>query len=152
MSNGGETLTLTDADGNIVDEVTFDDSFPWPTSPDGFGASLVLCDPNADNNDGANWQAALTPTGVISGGLEIFANPGAASACSEGALVRFLSASTEVGEDAGTLNLMVQIRDAVAGTYTVDIMVDGASTATDGADASSHLLPLPLARVKRWIL
>ncbi|WP_367389662.1 lamin tail domain-containing protein [Lewinella sp. LCG006] len=134
LSNGGELLKLLDATGAVVDSVDFDDSFPWPTAADGGGASLVLCDFNSDNNDGANWAAANTGTGVLSEGVEMFGNPGAASACPTGPIVRFLTDQIEVGEDAGTFTIGVEIRDAEAGTYSVDIAADGVFTATIGAD------------------
>jgi hypothetical protein len=137
LSNNGELIAFSDPDGNVVDEVNFDDSFPWPTAEaDGGGASLVLCDFDADNNDGANWQAASTGTGVISEAIEIFANPGAASQCVDGATVRFLTTSVEVSETIGTVTLQVEIRDAGAGTFTVNVGYDAASTATLGADGS----------------
>lgn len=137
LSNNGELIAFSDPAGNVVDEVNFDDSAPWPTAEaDGGGASLVLCDYNADNNDGANWQAARTGTGVLSEGIEIFGNPGAASQCVDGATVRFLTTSVEVSETIGTVTLQVEIRDAGAGTFTVDVAFDAASTATLGADGS----------------
>lgn len=134
LSNGGELLRLLDATGAVVDSVDFDDSFPWASAADGSGASLVLCDFNSDNNDGANWAAANTGTGVISEGVEIFGNPGAASACPTGPIVRFLTDQIEVGEDAGTFTIGVEIRDAEAGAYSIDIATDGVFTATIGAD------------------
>ena len=134
LSNGGELLRLLDATGTVVDSVDFDDSFPWASAADGSGASLVLCDFNSDNNDGANWAAANTATGVFSAGVEMFGNPGADSACPSGPIVRFLTDQIEVGEDAGTFTIGVEIRDAEAGPYTVDIATDGVFTATIGAD------------------
>jgi DNA/RNA endonuclease YhcR with UshA esterase domain len=134
LSNSGELLRLLDATGAVVDSVDFDDSSPWSSAADGSGASLVLCDFNSDNNDGANWAAANTGTGVISEGVEIFGNPGTASACPSGPIVRFLTDQIEVGEDAGTFTIGVEIRDAEAGPYTVDIATDGVFTATIGAD------------------
>lgn len=136
LSNSGELVELLDENGDVVDEVDYDDSFPWAAGADGPGASLVLCDVNSDNNDGANWAAANTGTGVLSEGIEIFGNPGAASTCPDGPIVRFLTDEIEVGEDAGSITLGVEIRDADAGSYTVEIAADmGASTATVGADA-----------------
>ncbi|MGH1435436.1 MAG: lamin tail domain-containing protein [Lewinella sp.] len=134
LSNGGELLKLFDATGAIVDSVDYDDSFPWATAADEGGASLVLCDFNSDNNDGANWAAANTGTGVFSAGVEMFGNPGAASACPTGPIVRFLTDEVEVGEDAGTITLGVEIRDVQAGSYSIDIAADGVFTATIGTD------------------
>lgn len=51
LSNGGEQLTLTGAEGQILDTVFYDDEGAWPASADGDGYSLVL--------DGASqWSAS----------------------------------------------------------------------------------------------
>ncbi len=71
LSNGGETLLLTDSNGNVVDIVDYDDDggLGWPTSPDGAGPSLSLLSPALDNTLPANWAASL----------EIGGSPGAAN-------------------------------------------------------------------------
>lgn len=81
LTNGGETISLVNASNTLIDSVRYTNVAPWPTGANGSGASIVLCNFNADNNDPANWQAATTPTGVLSGGLPVFANPNAASGC-----------------------------------------------------------------------
>ncbi len=77
LSNGGEELLLVTSTGDTIDRVVFDDGGSWPTSPDGFGPSLTLCDVNSDNSLAANWSAATTFAGVNAAGDSIFANPGA---------------------------------------------------------------------------
>lgn len=84
LSNGGETVALLNAVGDTIDKVVYGNAAPWPTEPNGNGASLVLCDPNSDNNLPASWQAAITPTGVTINGKPVFANPGAPSGCPSG--------------------------------------------------------------------
>ena len=54
LSNGGELLTLTDG-ASVIDQLTYDDVDPWPTSPDGFGPSLELRGLALDNTQAANW-------------------------------------------------------------------------------------------------
>jgi len=80
LSNGGREITLTDANGGNVSAVTYDDAAPWPTSPDGDGPSLELCDVNSPG-DGANWQASTTTTGFSTNGAEVFASPFSLPAC-----------------------------------------------------------------------
>ncbi|MCB1302222.1 MAG: lamin tail domain-containing protein, partial [Tetrasphaera sp.] len=64
LSNGGETVTLSDAATNEIDTVTYDDLPPWPVAPDGSGPSLEL-DPGAtDNSMGANWHASAVDFGT----------------------------------------------------------------------------------------
>ncbi len=76
LSNGGEKILLVNPQGDTVDFVHYDDVSPWPTSPDGNGPSLTFCNPNLDNNNGANWSAATTYVGMNAAGDSIWANPG----------------------------------------------------------------------------
>ncbi len=76
LSNGGEDIILVTNNGDTVDVVDYDDSSPWPTSPDGDGPSLTFCNPNLDNNNGSNWSAATSFVGVNAAGDSIWANPG----------------------------------------------------------------------------
>ena len=64
LSNGGETITLKDADGNVVDTVTYDDEGDWPTSPDGSGPSLSLLDTLLDNALAASWAQSAAANGT----------------------------------------------------------------------------------------
>lgn len=52
----GELIRLTDTQGHIIDAVTYDDTSPWPTEPDGNGATLELRNPNFDNSIAGNWS------------------------------------------------------------------------------------------------
>jgi len=63
LSNGGETVTLSDGANNTISTVTYSDSAPWPTTPDGNGPSLSLISPSADLSDPANWFASLADGG-----------------------------------------------------------------------------------------
>lgn len=60
LSNGGETIALSDALGDAITAVTYDDQSPWPASPDGYGFTLVPVDPNSnpDPNNPLNWRAS----------------------------------------------------------------------------------------------
>ncbi len=58
FSGGGEALRLYDANGTLVDSVSYDDEDPWPTEPDGDGPTLELIDPLSDNSDASNWQTS----------------------------------------------------------------------------------------------
>ncbi len=61
LGNGGETVTLLDAAGNVVDSVAYSDgAHPWgpdrwPPEADGAGPSLELFDPAHDNALAENW-------------------------------------------------------------------------------------------------
>ncbi|MCB0761238.1 MAG: lamin tail domain-containing protein [Flavobacteriales bacterium] len=64
LNNTSEPVTLVNASGQTVDEVTYADTTPWPSQPDGFCPSLELIDPLLDNADAANWQASWVPNGT----------------------------------------------------------------------------------------
>lgn len=62
LDDGGETLRLlmpgaTTDTWVTVNEVAYDDGFPWPAQADGGGASLQLRDPAQDNNRAGDWAA-----------------------------------------------------------------------------------------------
>jgi len=63
LSNGGEKVTLSDATATVMDTVTFSDHDPWPTTPDGTGASLELIDPAQDHTDPLNWAGSQAASG-----------------------------------------------------------------------------------------
>jgi len=73
LDNEGESIVLRNAAGEIVDEVTYQLGFPWPTVGDplttaGTGASMQLVDPAFDNDLGGSWRSALpTPAAANSG-------------------------------------------------------------------------------------
>lgn len=76
LSNDGELIMLKNSSGLTIDSVFYDDALPWPTSPDGTGPSLMLCDPNADNAIGSAWQASQHFAGNNGSGSPIYATPG----------------------------------------------------------------------------
>ncbi|MCP4189028.1 MAG: hypothetical protein GY768_00205 [Planctomycetaceae bacterium] len=64
LSDGGERIQLQRPDGNIApinyffeDEVTYDDSAPWPASADGLGDSLQRIATSDFGNAASSWQA-----------------------------------------------------------------------------------------------
>ena len=64
LSNGGEVITLLDDQGLTVLSFEYDDSEPWPTSPDEDGTSLTLSDPQLGGAVNAgNWSSSITVGG-----------------------------------------------------------------------------------------
>jgi hypothetical protein len=63
LSNGGERITLSGPFGETLQDFTYHDTAPWPTSPDGGGESLEIIDPLGDPADPANWRASAAPGG-----------------------------------------------------------------------------------------
>ena len=58
LSNEGETITLWDLSGNVVDEVDYGLGFPWPTVGTPPSPSIELVNPSLQNDIGGNWRAA----------------------------------------------------------------------------------------------
>ena len=58
LSNGGETVTLVAANGDVIQTIEYSDRGTWPTSPDGTGPSLEFVSLQGDPSSGANWRAS----------------------------------------------------------------------------------------------
>ncbi len=99
-NNPGEDIALHNAAGAQIDSVDYKNAAPWPLGANGQGNSLVLCNPNSDNADPANWQDASTSTGVTLNGKLIYANPGAASGCSSSTIANPDNASVLSGQSS----------------------------------------------------
>ncbi|MBK7626858.1 MAG: CotH kinase family protein [Bacteroidales bacterium] len=57
LSNKGQKIVLADRYGNVIDEVHYSDTIPWPDA-DGNGKYLKLKDPGLDNTIPGNWSAS----------------------------------------------------------------------------------------------
>ena len=55
LDNKSENLVLVDAWGNIIDQVHYCDSLPWPVEADGNGPYLQLKDLDLDNSLAESW-------------------------------------------------------------------------------------------------
>lgn len=90
LANGGETLTLTDASGTVIESFNYGDSHPWPEAADGEGFSLVRISPSSqlDPDLPFNWRASTS-----SGG-----NPGSSDSTtfSEGDLIAYALGSEQL--------------------------------------------------------
>ena len=64
LSNQSENLVLADAWGNVIDEVCYSDSLPWPMEADGNGPFLQLKNLDFDNSLAENWMLGYELTGV----------------------------------------------------------------------------------------
>ncbi len=68
LSNGGETLTVRDASGVLIEQLRYDDEGSWPDRADGDGATLERTATDGDPLDGGAWRSSR----------EIGGSPGAA--------------------------------------------------------------------------
>jgi len=78
LGNNGEDIEIKNKYDIIVDQVNYRDYAPWPTSPDGEGPSLTLCNPDSDNSFAENWSASIEFAAVNTAGDTIYATPGSA--------------------------------------------------------------------------
>jgi hypothetical protein len=63
LSNKGEKILITDAEGEPLVELTYDDANGWPISADGRGDSLILVQPDGNPNNPQNWRASVNVSG-----------------------------------------------------------------------------------------
>ncbi|GMV42452.1 MAG: hypothetical protein AMXMBFR64_41680 [Myxococcales bacterium] len=64
LSNGGERLELRSNGGRLMDAVDYDDSAPWPVTPDGSGLSLAKPDPLAPSPRAESWSGSAVVGGT----------------------------------------------------------------------------------------
>jgi len=58
LANGGETVRLRNHADRIMDELDYDDRDPWPTGPDGSGASLAKIRPDDATASPEHWRSS----------------------------------------------------------------------------------------------
>jgi hypothetical protein len=81
LNNSGEALTLRNGGGIIADSVDYGSGNDWPQEASGDGYSMVLCDPEVDNNLPSNWTASENNTGLMVNSIMVYADPGELSTC-----------------------------------------------------------------------
>ncbi len=62
LNNAGEKVDISNADGIVIDSVTYKDHPPWPTTPDGEGPSLERISPTGPSHHPRNWGTASAQT------------------------------------------------------------------------------------------
>lgn len=61
LKRNGERLLLKDAAGKLIDLTGYKDRAPWPTSADGYSASLERICPSSNGDTADNWAASPLP-------------------------------------------------------------------------------------------
>jgi hypothetical protein len=67
LTNSGLELVLQDAEGAILDQVTYDITWYSDAAKDDGGWSLELINPEDPCSDGTNWTASVDPRGMTAG-------------------------------------------------------------------------------------
>ena len=60
LDNQGDHIVLSNTSGGTLDEVEYQQGFPWPLVGDAPGYSIELINPDFDNNLGGNWRSLAT--------------------------------------------------------------------------------------------
>jgi hypothetical protein len=86
LANTGATIQLWSDAGVLIDSVRYRTAAPWPTTPNGGGASMELCDLASNNDLGGSWGAATAKIGYAlknanGQAIELLGSPGAANKC-----------------------------------------------------------------------
>lgn len=138
LDNDGETITLNDASGAIIESFTYNDQLPWPTGADGDGFSLVRISPASHLNphDAASWRSSTT-MGGNAGSLDSTTFPGG----NEEALLAYVLGGNTItlGDPLGSVNVPKNLAaDDVI--YTVQTSLD-LDTWSDLTEITSESLP-----------
>lgn len=64
LSNKTQKIVLADAFGNVIDNVEYFDSTPWPIAADGNGSYLQLVSTTLDNNLASSWIASTSTLAI----------------------------------------------------------------------------------------
>ena len=140
LGNGGDQVNLFDDDDVLRDFVEYDDTSPWPTSPDGTGPSLELINPLLDNELASSWDPSV-PVGGTPGVQNSVYTLNAHPICNEGGRdIRLPTAADDVTvtvtafdeEGLDTVELLVDL----GGGYVSQPMFDDGAHG-DGAPADS---------------
>lgn len=118
FNGDGDVIKIFDAEGRLFISVCFNDTAPWPLTPDGGGYTLELLDTGDNVNDGNNWFA-----GCLGGSPGMAYDPACPVpcqnyGCTDPAACNFISA--EYCEDGsciypGCINSLACNYDALAG-------------------------------------
>ena len=78
LNNTGDAIVIVNSAGVVIDSVSYGVTSPWPTTPNGKGASLMLCESECDIQNPANWVASnasnATAFGIVNG-YTVYATP-----------------------------------------------------------------------------
>ena len=127
LSNKSENLVLADAWGNIIDQVHYYDSDPWPWEADGEGPYLQLIDLDLDNSLPESWTIGNDLTGIMENtaneGFGVFPNPTTGIVNIVGAPDGEYRITNIMGQTlmAGPLNDRIDVSKLPSGIYFITI-------------------------------
>ena len=138
LSNAGERVAISGADGDVIFEVTYGITDPWPATALSEGRSLVLNDFSSDPTVGASWRASANVGGdpgreangveLRISSIEVIADELKLSFPAEAGVAYEVRSLSEIG---GTSWSTVQVLDpaAMSGDREITIDIAGAGDA-----------------------
>lgn len=127
LSNKSENIVIADAWGNVIDEVCYQDDYPWPWEADGQGAYLQLIDLDLDNSLPESWVAQYGFEGVsennVSEGFKVFPNPTDGVIIVESSMDGEFRIINIMGQTmmAGPLNNRIDVSRLPSGIYFITV-------------------------------
>ncbi|MFT5105419.1 MAG: hypothetical protein ACI9UA_001039 [Pseudoalteromonas tetraodonis] len=106
LENKGELLRLRNRNDRIMDEIEFNDRFPWPVAADGSGATLAKLNPRTPSHEPEFWRASFQNLGTP--GTENFQNQSGGPPTTSSALLaidadwRYNESGSDLGADWAT--------------------------------------------------
>ena len=138
LNNGGERITLIDANDHVVDSVKYNDKKPWPESADGESASLERISPFISGESPYNWAPSkLAPfADTFPAG-----SPGERNGNFSTTLPPIIE-SVEFGKEIRSSGTSVQIRAKVSGTpSTVEISYQAIEPGKTSEETIKNMVP-----------
>jgi hypothetical protein len=135
LSNKSQNLLLSDGFGNVIDNVQYSDTIPWPEA-DGNGYYLVLNNPNLDNNTPSNWTASkelVLSVDDISNDISLEISPNPVTdvlRIKAGCEIRSLKLFDIQGRmlesvDVGSETFDLEMGHLIKGTYILQVIISG---------------------------
>ena len=112
LSNGGERIVVTGADGSLIQGFNYGDKAPWPESADGGGNSIVLMAPLGSGlaSDAFLWSSSA-PSPGDSGGTVPFAGGDLLSYAISGSQGDGTNFTFEIGPTAENVSYTVEVSE-----------------------------------------
>lgn len=126
LNNTGELIELWTANGVLADSARYSSANSWPQTPNGGGASLVVCNPNDNNDLASSWTACTVPSSAKIDGRLLFVTPFEAN-CTAGTVVVAVDDAVN-----NTVNKTRKIGVLINDTHTNPVTITNVTTPANG--------------------
>ena len=154
LADGGETVTLKNKNGRVMDSITYNDRYPWPVAADGSGATLAKINELGATSEPRNWRASLS-TGGTPADYNFIAPAGtSATATSQAGVRRYFPFEGDARDASGNNFNGALLNGAVFSNETPPGLGAGQSLDCDGIDDYAQVIDAvqPLAyTIAAWV-